>query len=205
MNDPIDIDDPLPEFEAAKRKRRRISLAITAVTLALLGAAWAWWRATGLPRIPSETEREVREAMDTIDTLPRDMHALLAAEAMVELGRGRLPDPMIEAFEGVQSVPPEMASVIMMQPFADDPDSLEGWSVACPAGVDAIVAVSETGDIDKLFADCHLGRWSLIDGTEARRKSAGRLILAHATWGWLVAHHSETELERRVLRVFVQG
>ncbi|PRQ09150.1 hypothetical protein ENSA7_11400 [Enhygromyxa salina] len=35
--------------------------------------------------------------------------------------------------------------------------------------------------------------------------SAGRLILAHAAWGWLVDHHSETELERRVLRVFVQG
>ncbi|WP_276204346.1 hypothetical protein [Enhygromyxa salina] len=42
------------------------------------------------------------------------------------------------------------------------------------------------------------------DGTAARRKSAGRLILAHAAWGWL-DHYSETELERRVLRVFVQG
>jgi len=45
----------------------------------------------------------------------------------------------------------------------------------------------------------------LTDGTEARRKSAGRLILTHAAWGWLVSHHSETDLERRVLRVFVQG
>ncbi|HVI00978.1 MAG TPA: hypothetical protein VM869_19810, partial [Enhygromyxa sp.] len=178
MSDAIDADDPLPEFEAAKRKRRWISLGITAVVLAVLGAGWAWWRATGLPRIPSETERDVREAMDSIDTLPRELHALLAAEAMVELGRGRLPDAMLEAFEGVQSVPPETATLLMMRPFADDPDSLKGWTVACEAGVAAIVEVSETGDIDKLFADCHLGRWSLIDGTEARRKSAGRLILA---------------------------
>lgn len=205
MSEPTDLDDSLSEYEAAKRKRRRISLAITTVTLALLGAAWAWWRATGLASIPSQTEREVREAMDAIDVLPRDQHALLAAQAMVELGHNRLPPAMLEAFEDVQSVPPELSAMIMLRPFADDPDSLKGWTTACSKGAEAIVEYSETRDIDKLFADCHLGRWSLIDGTEARRKSAGRLVLAHAAWGWLVAHHSETELERRVLRVFVQG
>jgi hypothetical protein len=205
MSTPTDTDDPLPEYEAAKRKRRWIGLGITTVVIVVLGAAWAWWRATGLPPVPSQTEREVREAMDTIDTLPREHHALLAAQAMVELGRGRLPAAMVEAFADLQAVPPELAGTVMMRPFADDPDSLKGWTVACSAGADAIVQVSETGDIDKLFADCSLGRWSLIDGTAARRMSAGRLILAHAAWGWLVTHHSETELERRVLRVFVQG
>src|SRR5690606_10939147 len=207
MSDPTDTDtdDPLSEYQAASRRRRRIGLAISAAVLVVLGAAWAWWRATGLPAIPSDKQKEVREALDKLDTLPRELHPLLAAQAMAELERGRLPDAMVDAFEAVGTVPPEYAGMIMIKPFADDPDSLKAWTVACPAGVDAIVEVGRTGDIDKLFADCQLGRWSLIDGTEARRKSAGRLILTHAAWGWLVSHHSETDLERRVLRVFVQG
>lgn len=199
------VDDSLDEYEAGRRKRRWIGLAVTAAALVLLGGAWAWWRATGLPPIPSEAQKSVREAMDSLSTVPRQYHAELAAAAMAELERGRLPDAMVDAFEKASSVPPEYAGLIMIQPFAEDPDSLEAWTVACPAGAGAIAEYASTNDIDKLFADCSLGRWSLIDGTEARRKSAGRLILAHAAWGWLVAHHSETDLERRVLRVFVQG
>jgi hypothetical protein len=198
-------DDTLPEYEAAKRKRRWIGLGITLIVIAALGVGWAWWRTTGLAPVSSETEKQVREALDSLDTLPREQHALLAAQAMVELGDGRLPPAMVEAFADLQTVPPEQASAIMLRPFADDPESLQGWTVACPAGAGVIAEYSQTRDIDKLFADCHLGRWSLIDGTEARRKSAGRLVLAHAAWGWLVDHHSETELERRALRVFVQG
>src|SRR5690606_15547419 len=94
MSEPTDADDPLPEFEAAKRKRRWIGLGITTVVLAVLGVGWAWWRATGLLPVPSQTEQAVRKAMDRLDTLPREQHALLAAEAMVELGSGRLPAAM---------------------------------------------------------------------------------------------------------------
>jgi hypothetical protein len=204
MSEPTD-DDTLPEYEAAKRRRRWIGLGISSVVIAGLGVVWAWWRATGLPPVPSETEKQVREALDAINTVPRELQAVLAAECVVELGQGRLPPAMLEAFADVQAVPPEMAGMIMLRPFAEDAESLAGWTVACPAGAAAIAEYGQTGDIDKLFADCHLGRWSLIDGTEARRKSAGRLILAHAAWGWLVDHHSETELDRRALRVFVQG
>jgi hypothetical protein len=200
-----DADDPLMDYQAGQRRRRRIGLVVGVVVLALLGAAWSWWRATGLPPLDSDKEKDVREAMDMLDTLPDEHHAALAAAAMAELEGERLPAAMITAYEQASGLPPEMANLVLMRPFADDVDSLEGWTVACPAGAKAIADYAASGDIDKLFADCDLGRWSLIDGTAARRVSAGRLILAHATWGWLVAHHSETELERRVLRVFVQG
>ncbi|MFO7563171.1 MAG: hypothetical protein R6X02_11050 [Enhygromyxa sp.] len=205
MSEPSEVDDPLAEFQAATRKRRWIGLGVALATFVVLGAAWAWWRATGLPPLSSDAEKQVHEAMDVLSTVPQEYHAPMAARAMVELERDRLPPAMVKAFADAQAVPPGMAGMIMMQPFAEDADSLRAWTVACPAGAAAIAEVGRTGDIDKLFADCDLGRWSLIDGTAARRKSAGRLILAHAAWGWLVDHHSETELERRVLRVFVQG
>jgi hypothetical protein len=112
---------------------------------------------------------------------------------------------MLEAFMDVGSVPPEMVGLVALRPFASDEDSLRAWTVACPAGADAIADVIASGDVNAMFATCELGRWSLIDGTAAQRLSAGRLILAHAAWGWLVDHHAESELERRVLRVFVQG
>lgn len=198
-------DDPLADFQAGQRKRMLIGVAVSAVVIALGVAGWAWWRATGLPPLDPEHERDVREVFDTLSTIPREHHAAVAAAAVAELERGRLPDAMVDAFEAVRSVPPDMAGIVMMRPFADDADSLAGWSVACPAGAGALADYATGRYIDKLFADCELGRWSLIDGTEARRKSAGRLVLAHAAWGWLVSHHSETELERRVLRVFVQG
>jgi hypothetical protein len=140
-----------------------------------------------------------------LDTIPEEHHAALAGAALAELEANRLPKAMVEAFHDSASVPPEMAGLVMIRPFAEDADCLRAWTVACPAGADAIADYAATQDIDKLFADCDLGRWSLIDGTAARRLSAGRLVLAHAAWGWLVEHHSETELERRVLRVFVQG
>jgi hypothetical protein len=198
-------DDPLADYAAAVRKRRIVGLVASVVVLALLGVAWAWWRATGLPPLDPEDEREVSEAFDELDTLPRELHAQLAAAAMAQLEADRLPSAMVEAFEDAQSVPPSMVSHVLMRPFADDEDSLRAWTVACPAGADAIAAYAASGDVVELFTTCELGRWSLIDGTAAQRLSAGRLILAHAAWGWLVDHHSETELERRVLRVFVQG
>lgn len=198
-------DDPLAAYQAAARKRRLVGLGAAVGVLALLAAGWAWWRATGLPPIDPEDRREVSEALDHLDTLPRELQPQLAAAAMVQLEGERLPPAMVEAFDDAQAVPPAMVDAVLMKPFADDADSLKAWSVACPAGVAAIADYAKTGDIDELFASCELGRWSLIDGTEARRKRAGRLILAHAAWAWLVDHHSETELERRVLRVFVQG
>jgi hypothetical protein len=158
-----------------------------------------------LPPLDPEDEEDVREAFDALDTIPDEHHAWLAAATMADLEGERLPKAMVKAFQDASGVPPEMVNLIMMRPFAEDADSLRAWTVACPAGANAIADYAATGDIDKLFADCDLGRWSLIDGTAARRVSAGRLILAHAAWGWLVDHHSETELERRVLRVFVQG
>jgi hypothetical protein len=205
MAEPSDADDPLNDYQAGQRKRRLIGLGIGVVVVAVLGAGWMWWRSTGLPPIDPEMEKDVREAMDALDTIPDEHHAALAAAAMAELEVNRLPKAMVEAFQDSASVPPEMASLVMVQPFADDADSLRAWTVACSAGAAAIADYAASSDIDKLFADCDLGRWSLIDGTAARRVSAGRLILAHASWGWLVEHHSETELERRVLRVFVQG
>lgn len=205
MTEPTEGDDPLMDYQAGQRRRRRIGLGIGAVVLALLGAGWAWWRATGLPPLDPKDEQDVREALDMLDTLPDEHHASLAAAAMAELEGERLPKAMVAAFEDAAGAPPEMVSLMLMRPFAEDADSLAGWTTACSAGANAIADYAASGDIDKLFADCDLGRWSLIDGTAARRVSAGRLILAHAAWGWLVAHHSETELERRVLRVFVQG
>jgi hypothetical protein len=197
--------DPLSDYEAGRRKRLLIGLAIAVVIASALGSVWVWWRATGLPPLDPEKEKDVREAMDMLDTIPHEHHAALAAQAMAELEAERLPPAMIEAFEDVASVPPEMVGLVAIEPFADDADSLRAWTVACSRGAAAIADYAKTGDIDKLFADCDLGRWSLIDGTAARRLSAGRLVLAHAAWGWLVEHHSESELERRVLRVFVQG
>jgi hypothetical protein len=197
--------DPLEDFQAGQRKRRLLGLGVAVAVLAIVAAGWAWWRSTALPPLDPETKQSVREAMDTLDTLPREYHAQLAARAIAELEGERLPEPMLKAFEDAQAVPPGMVNQVLMRPFADDADSLRAWAVACPAGADAIAEVTASGDIDKLFADCELGRWSLIDGTAARRMSAGRLILSHAAWGWLVDHHSETELERRILRVFVQG
>lgn len=200
-----DAADPLDDYEAGRRRRLMVGLGVAVFVVALLGALWAWWRATGLPPLDPEMEADVREAMDMLDTIPQEHHAALAAAALADLEAERLPPAMVEAFENIEMVPPEMVGLVAIEPFADDADSLRAWTVACPAGAAAIAHYAETRDIDKLFADCDLGRWSLIDGTAARRLSAGRLILAHATWGWLVEHHSETELERRVLRVFVQG
>lgn len=205
VSDPNSTDDALDEFQASRRRSRLIGAGVSLAVLAVVAGVWAWWRATGLPPIDDDDAKKVSEALDQLDTIPREYHAMIAAKAMAELESERLPAAMVEAFDALDTVPPEMASLIAMRPFADDADSLKAWTVACPAGADAIVTVGQTGDIDKLFADCELGRWSLIDGTAARRLSAGRLILAHAAWGWLVEHHSETELERRILRVFVQG
>jgi hypothetical protein len=205
MPEPTDADDPLTDYQAGQRKRRLIGLGVGAVLLAVSGAAWMWWRSTGLPPLDPEMEKDVREAMDDLKMLPEEHHAALAGAAMAELEVNRLPKAMVEAFHDAASVPPDMAGLVMIRPFAEDADSLRAWTVACSAGAAAIADYGASGDIDKLFADCDLGRWSLIDGTAARRVSGGRLILAHATWGWLVEHHSETELERRVLRVFVQG
>jgi hypothetical protein len=205
MTEPIEADDPLMDYQAGQRTRRLIGLGVGVAVLALLGAGWAWWRATGLPPLDPEKEQDILEALDVLDTLPDEHHASLAAAAMAELEGERLPAAMVTAFEDASAVPPDMVNLVLLRPFAEDADSLEGWTVACSAGAKAIADYGASGDIDKLFADCDLGRWSLIDGTAARRVSAGRLVLAHAAWGWLVAHHSETELERRVLRVFVQG
>ena len=205
MGDQVQVEDPLADFQAAQRRRKWVAVvAVVAVAgLAILG--WAWRRATGLSALDPETTREVSEALDSLGTLPRELHAPLAAQAMVELEGERLPAAMVAAFRASAAAPPGQRGLVMMRPFAEDADSLRAWTVACPAGAEVLAAHAASGDIDVLFADCSLGRWSLIDGTAARRMSAGRLVLAHAAWGWLVDHHAETELERRVLRVFVQG
>ena len=200
-----EADDATDEYEAGRRKRLFIGFGVSVVIVAMLGAGWMWWRSTGLPPRDPEIEEDVREALDLIDTIPREHHSALAAHAIAELEANRLPPAMVEAFEKIGMAGSEATALIAIEPFAEDPDSQRAWSVACPAGVAAIADYARTRDIDKLFATCDLGRWSLIDGTAARQLSAGRLILAHAAWGWLVEHHSESELERRVLRVFVRG
>ncbi|EDM76783.1 hypothetical protein PPSIR1_18817 [Plesiocystis pacifica SIR-1] len=198
-------DDPLADFNAAARRRKRLALAgLAALGAALLGLR-TWWVATALPGLEDEAVDAATQAMDGLHTVPDDQRAALAALAFAELEEERLPLPMLEAFRAVAAVAPSQVSLVALEPFAHDADSLAAWSVVCDAGPEAITTYVANGDIDQLFADCSLGRWSLIDGHAARRVSGGRLVLAHAAWGWLVDHHSETELERRILRVFVQG
>lgn len=198
-----DDTDELAHFEAATRRRRVVTLAIVGVIAAALLGAWAWWRATGLPPLDAERAREVEKALEIARELPPGQRPEFAAAAFAELERERLPPAMFEAFEAAAGMPPEHANLMMLAPFADDPDSRAAWTSACEAGAAALADFVRTGDSGGLYARCELGRWSLIDAAAAARVSAARLVLAHAAWAHLKTHHAETELERRILQLFL--
>lgn len=198
-------DDALADFAASQRTQRRKRLAAVCTSLALLGVAWAWWRSGQLPAFDEASARAAERSMDRLSTAAPEQHAQLAASALAQLEQERLPPAMLGVYAELEHTEPARAGALMLAPFERDADARHAWEVACTAGHATLASYADTRDIDALFADCGLGRWSLIDGTAARRRSAGRLVLAHATWAWLVDHHSETELERRLLRVFVQG
>ncbi len=198
-----DDTDELAQYEAATRRRRLVTLALVALLAAASLGAWAWWRATGLPPLDAERARDVEEALGFARELPPDQRPMFAAAAFAELEQERLPPAMLEAFEAAAGMPPEYADLMMIRPFADDPDSRAAWTSACEAGAAAIADFVRTGDAAGLYARCELGRWGLIDAAAAARVSAARLVLAHAAWAHLDTHHAETELERRVLQLYL--
>ncbi|KIG17458.1 hypothetical protein DB30_03159 [Enhygromyxa salina] len=124
--DSLDPGDPLAGFQAGQRKRRLVGLASTVVVIAVVGGAWAYLRATGLPPLDPELAQDVAEALDCIDTLPREERAQVAAHAMAELEGERLPAAMVEAFRAGSAVPPDMLSLALVRPFRMTPTRCGG-------------------------------------------------------------------------------
>ncbi|MFV8754493.1 hypothetical protein ACNOYE_28425 [Nannocystaceae bacterium ST9] len=196
--------DELDEYRIAQRRRRRWTLVVGSIAIALIGAGVIWRRMTGLPSLDRETEQDIREALPEIEKLPVEIRRSFAARALAELEPERLPAPMIAALNDYGGAPPHYAGMVLLEPFAHDADTRATWELACPAGLGAIADGAAEGP-RATYLRCELDRLELIEAGEISAASLGELVVAHAAWAWLVEHHADSELERRLLRMLVLG
>lgn len=199
-----DEADELDEYQAAARTRRRRAMVVALVVVVVIVAVFAWRRATGLPGLDRETEQSVREALPEIEKLPVEVRRSFAAVALAELEAKRLPAALVEAFDDYGRAPPGYGAMLLLEPFAQDAAVRETWDRACPAGLAAIADGAAEGP-RATFLRCDLARFHLIEGDELAAASLGELVACHAAWAWLVDHHADSELERRLFRMLMLG
>jgi hypothetical protein len=196
--------DELDEYQIAARTRRRRAALVVLVVVVGIVAVLAWRRATGLPGLDGETEQNVREALPEIEKLPIEVRRSFAAAALAELEPKRLPAALVDAFDDYGNAPPDYAGIVLLEPFAHDPAARETWELACPAGLAAIADGAAEGP-RATFLRCDLARFHLITDVELAAASLGEVVACHAAWAWLVDHHADTELERRLFRMLMLG
>ncbi len=194
----------LDEYDLAARRRKRRTLVVVLLVVTLIVAVLVWRKLTGLPGLDRETEKDVREALPEIEKLPTDVRRSFAGQAIAELEPERLPAAMVEAFDDYAGAPPGYAGMVLLSPFADDEATRATWELACPAGLGAIADGVAEGP-RATYQRCELDRLRLISADEVGRTSLGELVISHAAWAWLVEHHADTELERRLLRMLMLG
>jgi hypothetical protein len=199
-----DEPDELDELRAIARKQRRRAIVVGGIVVVAIVALIAWRQATGLPALDRETEKDVREALPEIEKLPVEVRRSFAAQAISELEHERLPGPLVDAFGSYGGAPPEYAGMLLLEPFAHDAGTREAWELACPAGLAAIADGAAEGP-RATYLRCDLGRLHLIEDEELADVTLGELVACHAAWAWLVDHHADTELERRVFRMLMLG
>ncbi|PRQ06588.1 hypothetical protein [Enhygromyxa salina] len=200
------VDADIDGYVAAQRRRKLVGAGI-AVVIALVGVGGSLvMRADRLPASDAETVKDVREVVDHIQDIPAEMRPELSSYAFAELERERLPAALVGVFEEHSQIPPDMRTPIMLVPFAEDEASLKAWLLACADGKQALADAMMVADgAAGLFERCELGRFGLISRGELGRVSIGELVATHAAWAYLVKYESETELERRVLRLVLGG
>jgi hypothetical protein len=192
------------ELDLGAGKRRNLIAALGLVVVAGVIAALVVRRATGLPPIDRETREEVRAALDETHSSPPQLRRALGARAFVELERERLPPGLLSAFEGLDSVPPGMGDMVLLAPFSENEEALHAWTLACTDGADALAEAMTTGKGARgLYARCKLERLGLLGPLELGAVSTGQLVATHASWAYLLEHHAQTKLERRVLRTLL--
>lgn len=196
--------DELDEYAVAARTSRRRVIVVVSILVVLVVAAIAWRRATGLPGLDRDTEKEIREALPEIEKLPIEVRRQFAAMAIAELEPKRLPTALVDAFDDYAGAPPEYGGLLLLEPFAEDTATREAWELACPAGLGAIADGAAEGP-RATFVRCDLARFNLLTEQELAGASLGELVACHAAWAWLVEHHADSELERRLFRMLIAG
>jgi hypothetical protein len=196
-----------------RAKESRVSTAGDA-TAATSGAAVDGPGASALPsqELSSEPSHAVqsdarpdagklREVMRSMQKEPAESRQAFAGAALGEIGKGRLPEPLRQAFDELQSVPPDQRRLILLRALASLEVAL-AWTKVCPAGPRALagmaaLAPSEHGAY--LVKICGLEHNGLVSSSEAAATDGTALAAALTADGSL----GQGELERELLRFFV--
>lgn len=203
MTEPLEpaIESDVEDFAAGQRRRKLIAAIVAAVVIAAVAIVVAIRQANKLPSLDPDEVKKIGEALDQI---PAEYRQEVAAAALVELEVGRIPLKLREGFKAISMAPAEMADLLLVEPFANDPESLEAWLLACPDGAAVIAEAAEQGGGARaVYERCELGRLGLLGDSELGGVSLGRLVATHAVWAHLVDHDSEADIERRLLRLIL--
>jgi hypothetical protein len=144
---------------------------------------------------------KLREVMRSMQREPAESRQAFAGAALGEVGKGRLPEPLRQAFDELQSAPPEQRRLVLLHGLAT-PEVALAWTKVCPAGPRALagmaaLAPSEHGAY--LVKTCGLEHNGLVSSSEAAATDGTALAAALTADGSL----GQGELERELLRFFV--
>ena len=157
------------------------------------------------PGAPGRTPdaAKIREAMKSMQQQPAESRQAFAGAALAEIGAGRLPEPLRQAFDELQSMPPEQRRLVLLRGLATLEVAL-AWTKVCPAGPRAIAGMAALAPPEHgpyLVKTCGLERHPLVAAVDPAATDGTALAAALTADGSL----GKGELERELLRFFLRA
>jgi len=130
-----------------------------------------------LPAVNAEAASQVREALEEVDV---QMRGPLAAQALAELERGRLPDSLCDGLESLAQAPPDQRAMLVSKAISENLPVLHHLcgdeSIKMMKSL-AQVEPEQRGEI--IYQTCELGTHGYVQRTQIGDVDAISMLLAH--------------------------
>lgn len=147
---------------------------------------------------------DLLEQTDNLASVPDESRAQLAAAALLECEKYRLPQDMLNLLEAYDVPSEQRASAI----FDAIQENMSEWRLVCPNDGDVVIHSLASAHPEMrasvLFEACDLQRLGLIEESDVGQSDYVSLIVAHLLWDYLKRYNALSEMEKVLIRAMLK-
>jgi hypothetical protein len=135
-----------------------------------------------LPPLDSDAADAVAKALARVDP---QMRGVMAATALAELEKGRLPPSFVQGLEAISQAPPDMRSTLLTRSLAE---SMAMLNHLCGNGLELMRSLAEMSPAQRgeaVFDGCKMNDLGLVKREEIASRDAIMLLMGHLAFDHL--------------------
>lgn len=154
--------------------------------------------------MPAVDAALAKQAVDALQSAAEAQQPALAARALTELEKGRLPDPLIEGIDALVSAPPDQRAMLLAKSITTNIALLdEACGTDAAQLMQSLATMAPVARESAVWSECKLERHGVFEETERAGYDPMKAMLAHMAVVHLKKGGALSADERALLRMMM--